>query len=105
MHIPRKAQEALKDLGLQIRLSRKRRLLTLADLAQKMGISPPTLIALEKGQPTVSTGVLVSALWILGLEKNLLSLSNPTDPEGMKLADSRLPKRVRRSKKDLDNDF
>lgn len=105
MHIPHKAKDALQDIGSQIRLARKRRRWTIAELAQKVGISPPTVIALEKGQPTVSTGVLVSVLWVLGLEKELQTLTHPTDVEGIKLANNRLPQRVRISKKDLDNDF
>lgn len=105
MYTPTKAKEALKELGSQIRLARKRRLWTIAELAKKIGVSAPTLIALEKGEPTVSTGVLVSALWMLGLESELKMLINPEDNEGIKLMNARLPKKVRTSKRTLDNDF
>lgn len=105
MYTPSKAREALRELGGHIRLARKRRLWTIADLAKKMGVSAPTLMALEKGEPTVSTGVLVSALWMLGLESELKMLTSPEDSEGIKLMNARLPKKVRTSKKALDNDF
>ncbi len=105
MYAPSKAKEALRDLGGQIRIARKRRLWTIAELAKKMGVSAPTLMALEKGEPTVSTGVLVSALWMLGLEAELMMLASPQDNEGIKLMNTRLPKRVRNSKRNLDNDF
>ncbi len=105
MYTPFKAKEALRELGGQIRLARKRRLWTIADLAKKMRVSAPTLMALEKGAPTVSTGVLVSALWILGLETEIQALVNHEDKEGIKLMNARLPKKVRTSKRTLDNDF
>lgn len=70
-----------------------------------MSVSAPTIISLEKGEPTVSVGVLVSALWTLGLEGELKKLANPEDQEGIKLMNSRLPKKMRAGKGSLDNDF
>lgn len=105
MYTPSKAKEALAQLGEQIRMARKRRQWTIAELAKKIGVSSPTLIALEKGEPTVSVGVLVSTLWTLGLETELRNLTNPNDIEGIKLMNSRLPKKIRISKTTLDNDF
>lgn len=105
MYTPNKAKVALRNLGSQIRLARKRRMWTIAELAAKMGVSAPTVIALEKGEQTVSLGVLVSALWTLGLEKELVMLSQPSDAEGVKLMDSRLPDKIKISKRNLNNDF
>ncbi len=105
MYTPNKAKLALKNLGSQIKIARKRRMWTIAEVAAKMGISAPTVIALEKGEPTVSLGVLVSALWTLGLEKELVMLSQPSDEDGVKLMDSRLPEKVKISKRKLNNDF
>lgn len=105
MYTPNKAKETLKNLGQQIRLARKRRFWTIAELAKKIQVTAPTIIALEKGAPTVSTGVLVSVLWTLGLENELRNLSNLNDSEGVKLMNSRLPKKVRPKKGDINNDF
>ena len=105
MYTPNKAKLSLKNLGSQIKIARKRRMWTIAEVAAKMGISAPTVIALEKGEPTVSLGVLVSALWTLGLEKELVMLSQPSDEDGVKLMDSRLPEKVKISKRKLNNDF
>ncbi len=105
MYTPNKAKEALKNLGLNIRIARKRRQWTIADVAKKMSVSAPTVMALEKGQPTVSLAVLVSALWVLGLEKELMLLSQPNDEEGIKLMTERLPQKVKLSKRNLKNDF
>lgn len=105
MYVPNKAKDALKELGSQIRSARKRRLLTIAELAQKINVSSPTIIALEKGVPSVSIGVVFSVMWILGLDSEIKTISTPSDVEGIKLMNSRLPKRVRISKRKLDNDF
>lgn len=105
MYTPSKAKEALAQLGEQIRMARKRRQWTIAELAKKIDVSAPTIMALEKGEPTVSVGVLVSVLWTLGLETELRNLANPNDIEGIKLMNARLPKKIRTSKRNLDNDF
>ena len=105
MYTPTKAKEVLAQLGEQIRMARKRRQWTIAELAKKIEVSSPTIIALEKGEPTVSVGVLVSTLWALGLETELRNLANPNDIEGIKLMNARLPKKIRTSKRTLDNDF
>ncbi len=97
--MPNKAKEALKEMGSQIRLARKRRHWTIAELSKKIAVSSPTMIALEKGEPTVSVGILVAALWTLGLDTVLRSLANPIDVEGIKLMDSRLPKKYVRLKR------
>lgn len=105
MYIANKAKEALKNLGSNIRIARKRREWTIADLAQKMKVTAPTVIALEKGQPTISAGVLVSALWTLGLENELVKLTQPDDEIGVKLMTARLPQKVKIKKRNLNNDF
>ena len=104
MYLPSSARLCLQRLGESIRIARKRRVWTIADLASKMNVSSPTLIALEKGKATVSLGVLFSALWILGLDQELQNLATPYDSKGIDIANSRLPQRVRPSRK-LDNDF
>ncbi len=105
MYLPSSAQMALTALGAEIRLARKRRKWTIAELATKMGVSSPTVIALEKGQSTVSMGIVFSALWILGLEKELSLLSHPEDKVGFELLNRRLPKKVRHSTRKIDNEF
>ncbi len=105
MYLPSSAEQALKALGVEIRLARKRRNWTISELASKMRVSSPTVIDMEKGRPTVGMGILFSALWILGLETELYALSHPKDQAGSELINRRLPKRVRHSGRRLDNDF
>lgn len=105
MYLPSSAEQALKTLGEQIRMARKRRQWTISELASKMGVSAPTVISVEHGQPTVSMGILFSAMWILGLEKELSLLAHPEDKLGIELVNRRLPKKIRHATRKLDNDF
>lgn len=42
-----------------------------------MDVSVPTLVAMEKGDPRVSMGVYVTALWLLGRDDALRDLAAP----------------------------
>jgi len=103
-YLPSSAEQTLKNLGLRLKMARKRRSWTIVELANKMGVSSPTVIAIEKGKSQVSIGVLFSAMWVLGLTDMISIISNPEDKVGHALMDSRLPKRIRHSKK-IDNKF
>lgn len=101
MLLPR-LQRLLTEVGENIRLARLRRKLSTAQVAERAGISRPTLLAIEKGAPTVSMGAYLMVLFVLGLEKSLLQLAND-DILGRKLQDAgllvkqRAPKRSQQS--------
>ncbi|WP_028314517.1 helix-turn-helix domain-containing protein [Desulfatibacillum aliphaticivorans] len=91
-----RAAENIQTLGERIRIARKRRGWTMEQMASKMYVSRLTLARLEKGEPGVSLAVLASALWVLGLEDDLLNVSVPEkDAVGVYHERRRLPKRVR----------
>ena len=69
--LPDSQQAALANLGERIRMARKRRGITIADLAERMLVSEKTLRRLEKGDPGTSLAVLVSALFCLELADDL----------------------------------
>lgn len=95
--IPQEPASHLRTLGERIRIARKRRGLTLRELAGRAGVSPNTLLALERGRSTASIGVLATVLWLLGLDGGFASLADPdADAHGKALELSRTPKRVRR---------
>ncbi len=103
--LPVEVQNAVSRLGQSLRIARKRRRMTLDDMASRMFVSRKTLSRLEAGDPGVSMGVLASALWVLGMEKDLLELARPDkDAVGIHREMQRLPKRVRAgiAKDDLD---
>lgn len=55
----------LKLLGENIRLARLRRNLPMDLICERANVSKPTLIAIEKGSPTVSIGAYASVLHAL----------------------------------------
>jgi len=99
------AATIISQLGERIRIARKRRAITMEDMASRMFVTRKTLARLENGDPGVSLAVFFSALWVLGLEKDLLEIAVPEhDKVGLYRERQRLPEKVRpiKSKDDLD---
>lgn len=83
-------------LGENISLARRRRNLTQAMLAERIGASLNTVRRMERGDPGTALQHIARALQVFGeLDKldSLLDTSN--DDIGLLLMDERLPKRVR----------
>ena len=83
------ATRVLSELGENIKLARKRRGLTLAQVGERAGIARSTLGLIEKGAPGVSMSAYLQVLFVLGLEKDLLNVA-ANDPLGRKLQDAGL---------------
>jgi DNA-binding XRE family transcriptional regulator len=77
LSLPEVAASALRKLGENISLARARRKESQRQWAQRIGISVPTLIRLEKGDPTVSMGAYASALWLMGRVQALAEVADP----------------------------
>lgn len=84
-----KNRKILETVGEQIKLARLRRKLTMKQVAERAGISRPTLSTLEQGNPAISIGVLLKVMLVLGLEKDLLLLAED-DVLGRKIQDADL---------------
>ncbi|MEW5892268.1 MAG: helix-turn-helix transcriptional regulator [Pseudomonadota bacterium] len=76
--LPPEAAASLQTLGEQLALARLRRKESQKQWASRLGVSVPTLIRLEKGDPSVSMGVYATALWLLGLSGGLAELAAPS---------------------------
>ena len=63
--------EALARLGQTVKLARLRRNLTQADLAERMGVARPSVVALEAGKPGVAVGILLKAMSVLGYPERI----------------------------------
>ncbi|MBL0937859.1 MAG: helix-turn-helix domain-containing protein [Gemmatimonadaceae bacterium] len=106
---PARTVEVAATLGRNIALARKRRRLRLADVAEKAGITIPTLRAVEAGNVGTSIAAYIGALWALGLEDGLIPVAAlEFDPEGQireRAALRRGLAQPRISRTPLDDDF
>ena len=95
-YVPTAVRRDLRLMG--ERLSQQRRLLalTVADVAQRAGVSPTTVSNLEQGKAT-RTDSLLSVARVLGLADAVVKACDPYDTDlGRMRATERLPRRVRR---------
>lgn len=80
--MPPSTLAALVHLGADLAVARLRRKESLKTWAKRIGVSVPTLLRLESGEPTVSLGVLATALWLIGRDGALAGLATPKEDRG-----------------------
>jgi transcriptional regulator with XRE-family HTH domain len=94
--LPQPVRRALRKLGTDISVARRRRDISTVLMAERAFITRNTLAKVEKGEPGVSLGVYASVLFVLGMTDRLAAMVDPArDPLGQDLAESHLPKRIR----------
>jgi len=90
---------ALAKLGADISLARRRRYLSQASLAERMGASVSTVRRMEQGDPRIPVHFIARALHVFGEIKALENvLDTANDDIGLLLMDERLPKRIHSKK-------
>ena len=80
--LPPACAASLRKLGADLSLSRLRRKQSLRAWAQRLNVSVPTLMRLEKGDPSVGAGVYATALWIVNRTEALSQLADPKEDLG-----------------------
>jgi transcriptional regulator with XRE-family HTH domain len=80
--LPPAALQALQTLGENLAIARTRRRESQRNWARRLGISVPTLIRMERGDPTVSAGTYATALWLMGTVSGLPDLAAPANDRG-----------------------
>jgi DNA-binding XRE family transcriptional regulator len=91
--LPPIAESALRQLGENLAIARARRKESQRAWAARIGVSVPTLIRMEKGDPTVSMGVYASALWLMGRIQALPEVAAPAQDLGALERDIRVARR------------
>lgn len=79
----------LQLVGEQIMLARKRRHLSMQDIAERATVTRLTVSKVERGDPKVSMGIYARVLFALSLEKDLSQLA-ADDALGRQLQDAEL---------------
>jgi transcriptional regulator with XRE-family HTH domain len=100
------AGAALDHFAALLRIKRLEKVLTVAELADRLGVSIPTARKLLRGNPAVATGTYFEAATILGLalfEPDQDRFQTSRDRVGK--IESLLPKRVVKPAEDFDDDF
>lgn len=98
--IPLPAAHALRQMGRDLALARRKRGISTADMAARLFVSRDTLWRLERGDPSVSLGTLTAAAFVLQLHERIATLAAPaTDLLALELDERRLPQRIRRPRK------
>ncbi len=80
--LPPSTIAVLEKLGADLAVARLRRKESLKTWAKRMGVTVPTLLRLESGDPTVSLGIVASALWLLQRDAELGNLAAPEFDRG-----------------------
>lgn len=66
--LPFEVMASLEAIGHRIAIARKQRKYSQRVLADIMGVAPATLVAIEKGLPSVQIGHYARALWLLEIQ-------------------------------------
>lgn len=102
---PHPVEEALKQLGQNLREARIRRNMTIAEAADRIGTGPRAVMDAEKGKPATGMVVYAALLWLYDQLYQLEEVADPyRDEEGRILESGRKRQRVRKLKV-LNNDF
>ena len=97
--LPLPVKRVLRTIGGDLALARRRRGISISDMTSRLLVSRDTLWRLERGDPTVSLGTLVTAIFILNLHERLAAVLAPDrDEVALSLDERRLPQRIRRRK-------
>lgn len=94
--LPPAVRRSLGKLGADLARARRKRRLTTAMMAERMGVGVNTYSRIERGDPSVAMGAYAMALFVLGLGDPLKDVADARrDDLGLRLEEEQLPKRVR----------
>jgi transcriptional regulator with XRE-family HTH domain len=99
--MPPPVRHAIRKLGRDISLARRRRHFSQSSLAERIGASLSTVRRMEKGDEKVPLHFIARTLHVFGELTSLAQiLDTAHDDIGLMLMDEQLPKRIRKKKED-----
>ncbi len=75
--MPPAVRALLRELGANLSVARKRRKESIKAWAGRIGVSEPTLVRMEQGDPGVAVGTYATALWMIGRAQAIPQLAAP----------------------------
>ena len=96
--LPPATLSALEQLGADLAVARLRRRESLKTWSRRLGVTVPTLMRLESGDPGVGVGIVASALWLIGRDSELTRLASPENDKGALEMDIRAAKQLGRDR-------
>lgn len=100
------AADAARLLGAQVAMGRRERSWTMAELAERAGVTVPTVRKVERGEPTVALGIAFELATLVGVPlftSDRAELAAMADRARDRLA--LLAERVHRPSGDVHDDF
>ncbi len=82
LQLPPATAGAIEKLGADLAVARLRRRESLRSWAQRLGVTVSTLQRLEAGDPSVSIGIVATALWLIQRDGELSHLAAPEQDRG-----------------------
>ena len=102
---PYPVEQAMRELGENLRVARIRRNMTIVDAAERIGTGPRAVMDAEKGKAATGMVVYAALLWLYDQLNQLEEVGDPSkDKEGLALEAVNARRRARRSK-GIDSDF
>lgn len=93
--LPPQVLRLLEGLAADLKTARLRRRITVRDMAERLFVSPGTVVRLEKGDATIRLGIFLTAAWVLGFDRKLADVFDALrDESGLKLELAKSPKRA-----------
>ncbi len=93
---PPRVRRSLVKFGADLSVARRKRQLTVAMMAERIGVSKNTYSRMELGAPNVAMGAYAMALFVLGFGEAFGALIDSSrDDVGLILDTQKLPQRVR----------
>lgn len=80
--LPPVVLKSLTQLGEHLALARVRRKESQRTWARRLGVSVPTLIRLERGDPGLGIGIVATGLWLMGRVDALGEIAAPATDLG-----------------------